>query len=149
MQGDTSLTLKISVIARMLRKRFDSRARGIGLTRAQWRTIAAVHRAQGATQRRIADLLEVGDVTAGRLIDRLNDTGWIERRPDPDDRRAYRLYLSEAATPMLEQLTALGADEQRLAFEGLSDADLDRLRDILDRIAVNLRKSCTETSLSA
>lgn len=143
MKPETSLTLKISVIARMLRTRFDTRARSIGITRAQWRTIAAVRRAEGAPQRRIAEMLEVGDVTAGRLIDRLSDEGWIERRPDPADRRAYRVYLTPEAAPVLERLSALGADEERRAFAGIDPEELDLLGDILDRIAANLHVRCT------
>lgn len=139
---DQSTTVKLSIIARLLRIRFDHRARSIGITRAQWRTIAAVRRAEGATQRRIAAMLEVGDVTAGRLIDRLCEEGWIERRPDPSDRRAHRIYLTPAATPVLQRLGELGAEEEAQALSGLSPEEIALFASILDRVAANIAAPC-------
>jgi DNA-binding MarR family transcriptional regulator len=138
MKGQKSLTLKMHIIARLARCRFDLKARSIGLTSAQWRTIVAVRSNQGATQRRIATLLEVREVTAGRMIDKLIDEGLIERRRDEEDRRAYRLYLTPAATPVLAQLDILGADQEECALAGLSDDDLVRLHKLLNLIAANL-----------
>lgn len=139
---ELSTAMKLSVIARLLRTRFDQRARTIGLTRAQWRTIAAVSRHPGATQHRIATLLEVGDVTAGRMIDRLNEEGWIERRPDPTDRRAYRVHLTPAADPVLRELTELGADEERRALAGLDAEEIARFSETLGRVLANLAGRC-------
>ncbi len=141
--------IRISYIARMLRTRFDQRARTLGLTRAQWQTIAAIRWNEGATQREIAERLEVGSVTVGRLVERLEQAGWIDRRPDAADRRAYRLFISPKAQPMLEQLTALGADEERRAFEGIGEADLALLATLLDRIIENLedRHGCLTASV--
>jgi DNA-binding MarR family transcriptional regulator len=140
-QDERPISLKISIAARMLTKRFDHRAKKIGVTAAQWRTIAAVKRLEGATQRRIAAMLEVGDVTAGRLIDRLCADGWVERRPDPEDRRAHRIFMTPAARPVLERLGALGADEEARAFRGISPDDLVKFDDVLGRIMANLATS--------
>jgi len=137
-------SVKIGIIARILRKRFDFRARSIGLTSAQWRTIAVVHSTPGITQRGIASRLEVGDVTIGRLIDRLCEEGWIERRPDPNDRRAYRIYLAPSAGPLLGRLAALGADEERITFAGISAEERARFEAVLDRIWQNLQTVAVE-----
>lgn len=90
-------------VARMLRTVFERRVRPMGLTRAQWVTIARLHRRPGLSQSEVADLLEIEKATAGRLIDRMENKGWIERRADPLDRRVNRLHLTDAA----EKLHAL------------------------------------------
>lgn len=143
MKPERTNGLRISYIARMLRTRFDQRARSMGLTRAQWQTIAVIRWNEGATQREVAEKLEVGSVTAGRLIDRLEQDGWIERRADPADRRANRLSISPKAQPMLERLTALGMDEEARALEGLSADERLLLAGLLDRIIVNLEERAT------
>lgn len=137
-QSDDSPMIRISLLARLMRTRFDRRARMIGLTRAQWRTIACVRHEPGATQHRIATMLDVGDVTAGRSIDRLAESGWMERRPDPDDRRAYQIFLTEAASPVLERLSAISADEERIALQDFSDDERHQFIRMLGRISDNL-----------
>lgn len=133
-----SLVLRVSIIARLLRIRFDERARSIGVTRAQWRTIATIRFAPGATQREIAEMLEVSEVTAGRHIDRLCEQGWAERRPDATDRRVHRVYLTLAATPLLDTLDALGEAEQVSALAGFDADEIARFELFLARMSDNL-----------
>lgn len=90
-------------VARLLRTVFERRVRSLGLTRAQWVVITRVHRHPGLSQTEIADLLEIEKATAGRLIDRMELKGWLERRADPHDRRINRLHLTEES----ERLHAL------------------------------------------
>ena len=135
---ERTMGIRISYIARMLRTRFDLRARSLNLTRAQWQTIATISHFEGATQREIAEKLEVGSVTVGRLVERLEQAGWIDRRADKADRRAYRLYMHPKSKPMLKQLAALGADEERIAFDGISEEERARMAMLLDRIIANL-----------
>jgi DNA-binding MarR family transcriptional regulator len=139
--AEPSLGMRMTMIARIFRTRFDRRAREIGLTRAQWSTISCVRGKPGATQHMIATLLEVGDVTAGRSIDRLEEAGWVERRPDPQDRRVYRIYATDAAAPVLARLTALGDDEENIAFAGFSDAELQQLKAMMGRVMDNLSET--------
>ncbi|WP_447760154.1 MarR family winged helix-turn-helix transcriptional regulator [Sphingopyxis panaciterrae] len=135
---DKTLGMRIMKLSRLLRLRFDRRAAGAGLTSAQWRTIACVRRFPGATQREIAGLLEVGEVTVGRSIDRLADAGWLERRADPADRRAYRIHLTGAIDPLLGELAAIGAAEDAEALAGFSAAEVAELTAMLGRITANL-----------
>lgn len=93
------------------------------------------------SQTDIASQLEVSNVTAGRIIDRLEEHGWVERRPHPDDRRTRCLYLMPAVTPVLERLSDLGADEEHIALEGLSDSEQMMLDDLLTRIIENMAGS--------
>ncbi|ALH79912.1 hypothetical protein AN936_05900 [Sphingopyxis macrogoltabida] len=133
-----TLGMRIMKLSRLLRLRFDRRAAGAGLTSAQWRTIACVRRFPGATQREIAGLLEVGEVTVGRSIDRLAEAGWLERRADPADRRAYRIHLTGAIDPLLAELAAIGAAEDADALAGFSATEIAALDVMLERIAANL-----------
>jgi MarR family transcriptional regulator, transcriptional regulator for hemolysin len=133
-----SIGLKLSVIARQLRLSFDQSAERSGLTRAKWTLIAAVARAPGATQRVIAEALEVREITAGRLIDRLCDEGYLKRSENQSDRRAYRVYLAPAAQSVLDKLDEIARIHEAGVFAGFDNEDLDRLDASLDAIARNL-----------
>jgi MarR family transcriptional regulator for hemolysin len=128
----------LTVIARQLRVTFDQSVEQSGLTRAKWTLIAAVARNPGATQRTIAEALEVREITAGRLVDRLCDEGYLRRDENPSDRRAYCLYLTPAAQPVLDTLDTLAKIHEAAIFAGFEAEDLERLDSLLDGIARNL-----------
>jgi DNA-binding MarR family transcriptional regulator len=92
-------------VARMVRTRFDQRARGFGMTRAQWLILARLDRQPGLSQNEMAAICEVEPITVGRLIDRLEARGLVERRADPADRRIRRLHLLPAAKPILDEIS--------------------------------------------
>ena len=125
-------------ISRMLRKRFDRRARDIGLTKSQWIVLAHLARHEGIHQGGLADILELEPATLARHLDRLEDTGWIERRPDPSDRRAWRLHLTGKATPVLEKMGDLVEIVTREALAGLGREERERLQAQLLTIRANL-----------
>lgn len=133
-----SVALKLTVIARQLRVTFDQTAEQTDLTRAQWGLIATVARKPGATQRIIAEALEVRQITAGRLVDRLCKEGYLERREGPSDRRAYCVYLTSAAQPVLDKLDELAKIHEAAIFAGVEAADIEKLDACLDAIARNL-----------
>ena len=126
------------MVARQLRITFDQSAEQSGLTRAQWHLIAAVARHPGATQRLIAEALEVREITAGRLVDRLCDEGYLKRQENPNDRRAYCLYLTPAAQPVLDKLDELGKIHEAAIFAGFEAEELEKLDELLDGISRNL-----------
>jgi DNA-binding MarR family transcriptional regulator len=125
-------------VSRLLRKRFDRRARALGLTRAQWRVLVHLAPRQGINQSALADILELDNVTLGRHVDRLEQTGWLERRADPADRRAWRLHLADKARPILERMEALVVKTQREALDGISRPEMDRLMATLMSIKRNI-----------
>src|SRR5215203_3616368 len=94
---DEFIGVMISDVARMLRTTFDRRVRKLGLTRAQWLLLTRLHRRPGASQTELADMLEIDRASAGRMIDRMEKAGWVQRRPDDVDRRINRLYLTPGA----------------------------------------------------
>lgn len=126
------------MVARQLRVTFDQSAEQSGLTRAQWHVIAAVSRNPGATQRMIAEALEVREITAGRLVDRLCDEGYLKREEHPSDRRAYCLYLTPAAQPVLDKLDELGKVHEAAIFAGFDAAELEKLDNLLEAISRNM-----------
>jgi DNA-binding MarR family transcriptional regulator len=133
-----SIGLKLSVIARQARLSFDQNVERIGLTRAKWTLIAAVAGNPGATQRVIAQALEVREITVGRLIDRLCEEGYLKRRENPSDRRAYRVYLAAGAQPVLDKLDEIAKDHEAEMFAGFDAEALERLDASLEALARNL-----------
>jgi DNA-binding MarR family transcriptional regulator len=125
-------------IARLMRKRFEKRARGLGLTRAQWQVLAHLARNEGINQAGLADIIEVEPITLGRLIDRMEEAGWVERRADPADRRARLLYLTAQAQPVFAKMRALGEAVRGEALAGLSDVEREQLMATLLTIRSNL-----------
>ena len=121
-----------------MRMSFDQGAEAGGMTRAQWTLIAVVARYPGATQRTIAEALEVREITAGRLVDRLCEEGYLRRDANPSDRRAYCVYLTPAAQPLLARLDELAKIHEARIFAGFESEALEKLDALLDRIAQNL-----------
>ena len=128
--------------ARLMRKRFEQRARSLGLSRAQWQLIAALKRQEGVQQGVLADFLDIEPITLGRLVDRSEKAGLVERRPDPRDRRVWRLYLTEAAHPVLDVMQRLGAATREEALAGLSVAERDELMRMIGVLRGNLAEAC-------
>jgi len=108
-------------VARLLRVDADKRARAHGMTRAQWAILIWLERQPGISQKELAELLEVEPITVARLIDRLETRGMVERRPDPKDRRIWRLHLLPDAYPVLREI-----DDQRTEITRMLSAGLDR-----------------------
>jgi MarR family transcriptional regulator for hemolysin len=127
-----------SDVSRLLRKRFDVVSRRFGVTGPQWRMLATLRRTPGINQGALAQWLEVEAITAGRMIDRLEKAGMVERRADPADRRAWRLFLTDGATPLLDELLACANDVFDEALQGFSEAERALLLALLERVRANL-----------
>lgn len=127
--------------ARLLGKRFDQRARALGLTRAQCQVLVHLVRHEGINQARLAEVMELEPISLARLIDRMEQAGWVERRADPSDRRARLLFMTDKAKPMFDQILAVGQETRAEAFAGLSPEDRERLIDLLLHVRRNLSKA--------
>lgn len=125
-------------IARLLRKRFDQRARVLGLSRAQWQVLAHLSRHEGINQSGLAEILEIENITLGRLIDRMEEAGWVERRADRNDRRARLLYTTEKVAPVMERMRALAEETRNEALAGLADGEREALIERLIQVRANL-----------
>jgi MarR family transcriptional regulator, transcriptional regulator for hemolysin len=127
-------------VARLLRTLGDQRARAMNMTRAQWSVLKRLEMSEGVKQAELADLLDLQPITLARLVDKLAGLGLVERRDDPNDRRANRLYLTEKASPVLERLNALGETLVGQAFEGFDVAEITELARAFERIKTNLKR---------
>jgi DNA-binding MarR family transcriptional regulator len=104
------LVFQLVDTARLLRTHIDQRARRYGTTRAQWSVLARLRRGDGQTQVALADAMEMQPISLGRLIDKLETQAFVERRPDPRDRRAHRLHITPAGRSFVDGLDALRQD---------------------------------------
>src|SRR5262245_5385138 len=137
---ERDLAFLLADTARLLRTLADQEARQFGMTRAQWAVLFRLERAEGLKQSELADLLEVQPITLTRLIDRLCDNGLIERRSDPNDRRAKRLFLTLAAKPVMTQLTAVTERMMASVLAGLDRPAREAMVASLATIKNNLRQ---------
>ena len=112
--------------------------RRIQLTQAQWRALALLSRNQGINQAGLAELLEIRPISLARLIDRLEAAGWVQRKRDPNDRRAVRLYLTDQAGPVLKQMETCLSETRELMLEGVPVAERDRFIETLSTMKNNL-----------
>lgn len=135
---DLTVGFLIHDVSRMMRSWFDARAQHLGLTRAQWRVLMQLAAREGASQRELAEILEIDTVTLGRHIDRLERDEWLERRPDPNDRRVWRLHLTPAARPTMDEMEALAVELNEAVLTGLDEAERAVLRGALQRIKANV-----------
>jgi DNA-binding MarR family transcriptional regulator len=138
---DSNFAFEVATTAHALRRAFDRRAAALGVTRAQWRVLAWLGREDGARQIALADGLDVEPITMCRMIDRLAEAGLVERRPDEEDRRAWRIHLTARAGPVIEKLRGVAADFFDEALEGVSEADQALVRGVLERVRSNLAES--------
>lgn len=133
-----TLGFLIHDVARLMRRRFDQRARSLGLTRSQWQVLALLARNEGINQGGLADLLEIEPITLCRLLDRMEEGGWVERRPDPRDRRARLLFMTAKAHPMLAHMRGLADEIRAEALDGMTEAERAALTAGLERLRANL-----------
>ncbi len=138
---DANFMFTLGELFRLIRVYADKEAARYGITRAQWAVLSKVERQEGLKQTELAELLEVQPITLTRLIDKLCDNGWIERRNDENDRRVNRLYLKKAARPLLGKLAGLRSELTATALEGISPTDAHRLLTQLESIKENVRNA--------
>ncbi len=124
---EESIGFLISDVARLMRRNFNRRVQDFGLSQAQWQALAYLYRQEGVKQ-----------VTLARLLDRLEDAGLVSRRPDPTDRRASRLYLTEKAKPLLQQMQEHSAITKGQATMDLSEAERLQLVHMLQTVKQSL-----------
>jgi len=139
-----ALALVMHDVSRLLRRRVDKAAQTLGLTSAQWRVLAFVSRCEGSNQASMADHMDMEPITLSRHLDRMQAAGMIERRPDPNDRRAHRLFLTETGRTLMDGFRAVTSDVMDDFVEGISEEELATTIDILARMRANLTGKAAE-----
>ena len=135
---DRTLGFLVHDVARLMRKRLEQRTRSLNLTRAQWSVLAHLARHEGINQNGLAEILDVEPITVGRILDKLESCGLIERYPHPEDRRAWLPHLTPKAHPILEKLWDIAAGAREQAMTGISEAEREQLIELLLRVKSNL-----------
>lgn len=138
--AEKSLGFLLYDVSRLLRRDFDKRVQYLGLTQVQWRAISFIQRYEGIKQVRLADYLEIRPMTLTRLLDRLQEGGWIERKPDQNDRRALRLYVTQKSLQLLENMHHHILETRQLALTGISPDEFETLTTLLKTIKNNLKE---------
>jgi DNA-binding MarR family transcriptional regulator len=133
-------------VQRLVRAYADKEAGRFGITRAQWAVLAKVERNEGMKQTELAEQMEMQPITLTRLIDKLCENGWIERRGDASDRRVNRLYLLKAGRALLGKLSGLRSELTATALDGIHPADAHRLLTQLELVKENVRNAIQTTA---
>jgi MarR family transcriptional regulator for hemolysin len=138
---DPSTGYEVVETARLMRRAFNRRLTALGRTRAQWGVLARLKRSGGGLRQvELAEALDVEPITLCRMIDRLEEAGLVERRRDKTDRRAWRIYLTDAAKPVVDELSLIGAAFEADMINGFSEADRTALGALLGRLRDNLAR---------
>lgn len=135
------LAWEMAETSRMIRRLFDRRASGMGVTSAQWRALAWLGHEPGLKQVELAERLDIEPITACRIVDRLEEAGLVERQRDPEDRRAWRLVLTEKSLPIFERLRLLAEEMAADVFAGFELPELELMRAKLARIRENVNRA--------
>lgn len=147
--GDVSregirLGFLIHDVSRMRRSAYDQFMKPLGITRAQWWVLAHLSRHDGMMQTQLADVLEVGKASLGDVIESLEAGGWVQRRPDPADKRAKRVYLTKPAQALIKRMTVMENDFNSQILSDLSAEEmaetirgLIKIKHAISRLAPN------------
>ena len=136
--ADRNIGFLLHDVARLMRTDYDRKMRHLGLTRSQWWVLTYLYFNEGITQSELSGLLDVERATLGRLLDRLGEKGWVERRADPKDRRLKRVYLTGEVEGLLQTMRAMAAEVRGQAFDDIDQAAQETLIDLLVQIKGNL-----------
>lgn len=136
-----TLPFEISETAHALRKAFDRRAVGMGVTRAQWKVLFRLERLPGLRQIELADMLDIEPITLSRIIDRLEEARLVDRVADPADRRVWRLHVTARAQPLIEKLRAVADKMISEAFAGIDPEEIATTRAVLSRVRENASRA--------
>lgn len=135
--------------ARLQRTVFDRRVRKLGFTRTQWLVLRWVMEQPGVSQSELAEMLEVEKATAGRLIDKLEEFGWLERRPDEADRRIKRIFVTGLGRKIHRQVKPIAESMVEEELSGLSRRERETLSDLLLNVKQCLQDMASENDLIA
>jgi MarR family transcriptional regulator, transcriptional regulator for hemolysin len=138
--SEISLGYLLADVTRLFRREFDRRVAHLNLTRAQWRALKCIHRAPGLSQKDLAEELDMEAIAIGRVIDRLQKSGFVERRADPADRRVWRLHLAPPSLEVMRQVEQLSGEMRVAVLGAIPEAELLATERTLDTIKQNLQR---------
>lgn len=135
---DRNLGFLLGDVSRLMRREFDRRIKDLGLNRSQWFILAQLYRQDGVTQTELADQIEMDKAPVGRALDRLEESDWITRKPDSQDRRVNRIFVTEKINSYVKDMRGEANRLYKDACRGLSKEDVERFIDVLVVVKTNL-----------
>jgi DNA-binding MarR family transcriptional regulator len=132
-----SLGFLLKSVTKLYVQRFEYRARNLGLTLPQSRALVYLDENEGISQTQLGELIDVEPMNLVRILDRMEADGWLERRPDPADRRARRLFLKPQARALVEQIWEVADLMRAEALAGIPPPQADLFLDLLAKIHGN------------
>jgi MarR family transcriptional regulator for hemolysin len=135
---DRNLGFLLCDVARLVRRSFNSRAKSTGLTQAQWQAMFVISRNPGIGQASLAEELEIHPITLTQQIDRMESSGWVERRRNPKDRRATCLFITAKGRTVLDRLREIGCSVLSLGFADIDPRLRETIVEALTRVRVRL-----------
>ncbi len=138
MDEHPTLGFLLKDVTRLYTRRFEERAQALSLTLPQCKALTYLARNEGVSQKRLAELIEIDPMSLVRILDRMEADGWVERRSDPQDRRARSLVVTEKARPIIDLIWQVVGETRAEALAGLSEAERAQLLELLERMHVNL-----------
>ena len=126
------LVFQLVETSRLLRTHVEQRARQHGTTRAQWGVMSRLRRQEGLKQAALAEQMDLQPISLARLLDRLQSQNLIERREDPSDRRAYRLFLTPEGRALVDDLDSVRTE---IAQDVLGETDEEAILSALGTLA--------------
>ena len=137
-ESDRTVGWLTSDVARLMRTVFDRRVKTLGITRPQWLALRRLTRSPGASQSELADMMEIERAPAGKIVDRLEERGWVERRSDSGDRRINRIFLTDLGQRVHAAIWPIAQSTIADALTDLSEAELSQLTELLERVKSRL-----------
>src|SRR5262245_15658013 len=141
MEPIRNLAFLQSDITRLWKRYFEQRAAQLDITLTQAQVLIVLSRNEGLTQARLAEACDTDPMTLVRVLDRMEQDDWLERRPDPHDRRAYRLFLTPGSATVLAEINRIADKTRNEVLSGLSTDERTLLVALLKRIQANLQYS--------
>ncbi len=149
MEDERYFGFLVSDVARLLRTEFDRRVRDFGLTRSQWLALTRIYRQPGCTQSELAETMEMEKGPAGRLIDRLEDNGFVVREADPADRRVNRIHLTPEAEAIERTMRRIARQTILEALSDLDEAERDKAVELLITVKARLQEMLQTSNQAA
>lgn len=149
MEDERYFGFLVSDVARLLRTEFDRRVRDFGLTRSQWLALTRIYRQPGCTQSELAETMEMEKGPAGRLIDRLEDNGFVVREADHADRRVKRIHLTRKAEAIERSMRTIALETIHEALSDLDEAEHDKAIEVLITVKARLQEMLQNSNQTA
>lgn len=130
-----NLGMAIGETARYWRTKLNERLRPLGLSQARWMVLLHLSkRGDGVVQKALAEWLGIEGPTLVRILDRMTEDGWIERRESTTDRRAKTVHLTKQSCAVIKQINKVAAQLRRELLADIDPTEIETCLRVLQQI---------------